>query len=353
MNRNQIYLSTSIIFTFLLFMTFAFRYFFWNSENDCYDPIDTSKIKVEVELVRLENELFACKDRNAIKLFLDKYTDFANRFYDRNRLPNDSILVEKLYEMIQVKAIKDTVLNDIKVQFGEMQDLKTEFEDAFKHIKFYYPQFKIPKIYTIVTGLGVFGMKAENDFFIDKEILVISLDFFLKPNRYRPPLDKMPDYVWRNYHKKAIVPNTVKFISSLYNEADFLDKTVLAEMLYYGKSYQFIKTMIPCLHDSLLIGYTSVELANIKDRDNKNYIWNHLIEKQIIFSTKETDKRAYLYDRPYVAEINAKCPGRIGQWLGWKIVQAYLKKNTDTDIVKLMKNKNAQALFNQSTFKNE
>jgi hypothetical protein len=369
-------------------------------QNDsCQDPASSEKlaqIKLDLQIVRLETELFALKSKPEISNFLKKYPDFARRFYRfigadstqvtdnqidkkteiKNQLQSDikiasekknkpenpqanlrqqkydSVVVDAIFRMINTPEIKDKVLAQCQEQFKDISDLQIQFTEAFRHIKYYFSDFKPPKIYTTITGLGSF---LGNDLLISEDVIVISLDFFLTKNKdtFRPPIELMPDYIWQRYHRGAIVPNCVKYISNRYNQTDFSDKTVLAEMIYHGKAYQFTKMMLPCTPDSLLIGYTQAELANIKDEANRNFIWNHIIEKKVLFSNNHFVKQTYLEERPFVAEINRKCPGRIGQWLGWRIVQKYLQKNPDFALQSLMRKANAAEIFNNSGYQGD
>jgi hypothetical protein len=369
-------------------------------QNDaCQDPAALDKlaqIKINLKVVRLEDELFALKSKAEIQKFLQKNALFARRFYryagidslqnadnqiaGKNIIQNklqtdikiaeekktelsnpkarlrqqkyDSVIVDAIFRMINTPEIKEKVLKQCQAQFKDISDIQAQFTEAFRHLKYYYGDFKTPTIYTTITGLGSF---LGNDLFISEDAIVISLDFFLTKNQdtFRPPVDLMPDYIWQRYHRQAIVPNCVKYISNRYNQTDFNDKTVLAEMIYHGKAYQFTKMMLPCTPDSLLIGYTQAELANIKDEANRNFIWNHIIEKKVLFSNNHFVKQTYLEERPFVAEINRKCPGRIGQWLGWRIVQKYLQKNPDFALQSLMRKANAAEIFNNSGYQGD
>ncbi len=369
-------------------------------QNDaCQDPAAADKlaqIKIDLKVVRLEDELFALKSKTEIQQFLQKNALFARRFYRylgadstqiadnqidkkseiKNQLQTDikiaeekkaeptnpqarlrqqkydSVVVDAIFRMINTPEIKDKVLAQCQAQFKDISDIQRQFTEAFRHIKYYYGDFKIPTIYTTITGLGSF---LGNDLFISEDAIVISLDFFLQKSKdaFRPPVELMPDYIWQRYRREAIVANCVKYISNRYNQTDFADKTVLAEMIYHGKAYQFAKMMMPCTPDSLLIGYTTAEIANIKDEANRNFVWNHIIEKKVLFSNNHFVKQTYLEERPFVAEINRSCPGRIGQWLGWRIVQKYLQKNPDVNLPDLMRKANASEIFNASGYQGE
>ena len=321
-----------------------------SSEQNCNDSLDLTDVQVEVEVIRLEQEIFKLKDKNEIRAFLEKYSDFAEKFMQRKRLPHDSIAVDQIYTMLQ-EPHQDTVYQDVQQKFGDLSNIKQEFEEAFKHIKYYYPEFKAPKIYTVTTGLGLF---FGGDLYVSPELIVISLEFFIgAENRYRPNIDEIPDYIWRRYYPEAIVPNCIQYISNGFNKTDFSDKTTVAEMIYYGKAYEFTKKIMPCLPDSTLFGYTASDMRNLAESRNREFIWNHFIEKQILFNTNQKTINEYLGESPYNVNMGKEVPGRIGRWLGWKIIQKYKNKNPDITFQQLMDNPNARDIFNKSGYKGD
>ena len=55
-------------------------------------------------------------------------------------------------------------------------------------------------------------------------------------------------------------------------------------------------------------------------------------------------------ERPKTLEIGDKCPGRIGEWLGWEIVKKYAE-GQNVPLHTLMENPDAQRIFMQSKYK--
>jgi gliding motility-associated lipoprotein GldB len=344
MSKNRL-----IVFSLITLCTATLAGCRGDSEN-CNDEADISKIQVEVSVTRLEDEIFQCKTKEDVRRLLDKYPDFADRFYFRKKLKSDTTAINAVYDMVKAQGW-DSVYTDVKKRFGDFAQIKSEFEEAFKHLKYYYPNFKIPKIYTTISGLGYF---SAGNIHVSSDVIIVGLDFYYgKGSRYRPDIKGAPDYVWRRYHPQAIVPTCLEFISNQYNKIDNLDKTVLNEMIAYGKAFQFVRQMMPCLADTVLLGYSSEEIGNLQAPDNKEYVWNHFIEKKILFSTDTKQVKAYVEDRPFIAEINKKCPGRIGQWLGWRIIKKYKQKHPDVKFQDLMANQDAKAIFQASGYKGE
>ena len=138
-------------------------------------------------------------------------------------------------------------------------------------------------------------------------------------------------------------------ISPRFNQTDLKDRTVLADMIAYGKSFYFAKHMLPCTPDSVLIWYTPEEIGGA--HQNEDLIWARFVQDKVLSSTNVMDKKNYLGDRPVTTQVGEKCPGRIGQWVGWQIVKEYMHNHPDTSLPELMQMRDAQSLFKSSNYK--
>jgi len=309
--------------------------------DSCQDGPDVSSIPMEVSIERLDQEMFSLNHKEELSAFLDKYPMLSDRFYRAEEFPHDSILVNQLH-MIVTDPYIDTLYQQTQETFPDLESLETEFENAFRHIKHYYPDFTPPKIYAAFSALGTVGA----DLFVSDELIVISIEHFLGEDaRFRP---RVYDYIINRYRPEYIVPNCVMLLSNKWNATEIDDNTLLAEMIYYGKSYYFTQKMLPCLSDTVLTGYTAEELSVATENDK--LIWSHFINKELLYETSHIIKPRYVGERPSVAEINAKIPGRIGRWLGWQIVEQYAD-NTGASINELMRSGNAQEIFTGSKYK--
>jgi hypothetical protein len=161
----------------------------------------------------------------------------------------------------------------------------------------------------------------------------------------------MYEYMLRRYEKDFILPSLMLLygIDSRFNETDLSDRTVLADMIAYGKAYYFAKRMLPCRADSVLIGYTSEEIAGA--RANQDMIWKKLVEDEAFYSTSQQLKQRYIAERPHTFELGEKAPGRIGTWVGWQIVNKYAAQNSDLTLPQIMKVKDAKKIFTESKYK--
>jgi gliding motility-associated lipoprotein GldB len=312
-----------------------------NKKDKCSQKPNVKPLEKGISLVRTEKVMTNFSSKAAVLQFLNNDSLFANKFLQRGQYPHDSVLVNILFNLSEDKSI-DTLREQTDLYFGELSDVKSELEQAFSFVKHYYPEFVIPKVYTVVTGFG-------HDLYASDSIVVIGLDYFLgDKGKYHPDV---PNYMLKRFKKEYIVPSIVLLLSDKYNLTNILDNTLLAEMVHYGKSYYFVEKILPCTPDSLIIGYSEKEL--IDTREHESIVWSHFIEQKLLFETSHFILTKYVGERPYTAEIGAKCPGRIGRWLGWQIVNKYMQNHPEATLADVMKEKDARKIFNESHYKPE
>ncbi|MCY1379710.1 gliding motility-associated lipoprotein GldB [compost metagenome] len=82
-------------------------------------------------------------------------------------------------------------------------------------------------------------------------------------------------------------------------------------------------------------------------------IWAHIIDRELLNSENPAVNAKYFGERPYVGEISGDCPGRVGQWLGWRIVELYRMKNPQVSLQELMLNEDAGAILRGSKYRGQ
>lgn len=301
---------------------------------------EVDHLNVSVSIERLDKELLQLEDKHQINEFLQSHPVFSSEFLHVDQYPHDSLAVNYLNGFINNPAI-EVLRDEIDSVFGDTEALRSELEQAFKYLLHYYPNTRIPKVYTAVTGF------AGNDLFVSDSVIIIGLDYYLGQGATYRPLE-FPKYILKRYSKDYIVPSIVLLLSAKVNNTEMEDKSMLAEMVYYGKAYHFTKQLLPEVADSLLIGYTLQEMQDVKE--NQDVIWAHFVDEQLLYETSHFIKKKYMDERPKTLEIGNKCPGRIGEWLGWQIVEQYVEEQ-EVSLQTLMANSDARQLFMQSRYK--
>lgn len=298
------------------------------------------KSKISVEIIHLEKEIADIRTKQqCVDLFRGREI-LRDVFFSRSAYPDDSAFINTLYRRF-TNAAFDTLSEETEKVFGDGAALQKSFDDAFSYLRHYYPEARVPKVITVISGM-------ENDLFVSDSLVIVGLDFFLGPQaRYRP---NMYEYMLQRYQKDYIIPAVMLLygISDRYNRVNTEDKTALADMIAYGKAYTFTRFMVPCIPDSTLFGYTAKEADGA--RANEDIIWEKLVGNQVLYETSHLIKQRYIGERPNTGEISANCPGRIGMWVGMRMTDKYLQE-TGRTLQELMNEPDAGKIFKESRYR--
>jgi hypothetical protein len=312
-----------------------------DKEEKCVFVPDASPVDFQFE--QYQDSLVGLKSKEQLVELLTRQPLIRDYIFRRTEYPNDSVFINAIYNKFRNPHI-DTLLMEVHRIFGDMSGLKQEFANAFANIKYYYPEFTPPKVQLVISGL-------DNDLFVSDSLIIVSVDSYLgNTGKYRP---QVYNYILRKYDPDDIVPSCMLIygIDYRYNKTNPQDKTVLADMVAYGKAFYFAKHMLPCTPDSVMIWYTPEEMQGA--RQNHDLIWARFVESKVIYSTSHVTKKEYLGERPITSQVGEKCPGRIGQWVGWQIVNKYMETHPDVTLPQLMREADAQKLFKESKYKPE
>ena len=296
-------------------------------------------ITIQLEIQRLEQVLFGLKTEEELEIFLQKNPCFTAQFLGLSPQDKRARWVAELYKMTHDPGMRD-LYQEVQRVFGDLAAIQKQLTDAFRYLKYYYPDFEPPLIATFITGMGT-------DLYVSSDLIVIGLDFFLgERGKYRP---EMPQYILRTYQPAYIVPKIMLLLSQQFIKIQAKNSTMLADMLYSGKAYCFAQAMLPEVAPNILLGYTDAQLATVEQ--NQDIVWEHFIEKALLYTTDHEVKRKYMSDRPFTAEIDQECPGSIGRWLGWEILKQYMRRHPDIVLRTLMAEPEVQKLFMQAKYR--
>ena len=106
---------------------------------------------------------------------------------------------------------------------------------------------------------------------------------------------------------------------------------------------------MPKASNTVKISYTETQLQWCDN--NEEQVWFYFIDNNLLYSKEPTEIIKYMGEAPFIQGFPEGSPGRIGHWLGWQIVKAYMEKNPTVSIEKLMLNDNAQKILNESKYK--
>lgn len=333
----------------LPFFLIVFYLLSCSPKKECENVVDVTKVNADSKLVRLEKELFNAKSSKEIGEILKKYPLAAK--YILGVDPSDSLPLSDLFQLYTQPSFREFYEQGEKIN-SDFKALQPSVEDLMKHIKYYFPKYKAPDVYTLMTGLPRIkpGEPTPDVIMPDsaKEVVGIGIDYFYgEKSKYRP--DEY-QYMLQRRQPYFIVPTLAMKIAQMeFVSYDARDKTMLAEMIKWGKAHYFIERMMPCAPDSIVMGYTSTEMDNAEE--GLEIIWGHFIKNELFYKTDLHEIQRYTGESPKVVAIGEKCPGRIGRYLGWQIVKKYMENNPGVTLEQLMNEGDAQKIFRLSKYK--
>ena len=300
---------------------------------------DLSSIQMEVQSENLDKELLASESVKDVQIFLDRHSYLKTLYFSDPR-QGSSVLANQLYSVLQNPDFR-RFSGQLDSLIGNRDSVVVKpLSEAFKRIKHHYPNFKAPKIKFIVTGF------TGNDLYVSDSLIIIGLDYFGGPQaRFRPDVYS---YQLDRYQRDHLVPSIIFFMAAKYNKMNGQDRTLLNDMVGFGKDYAFTKTMLPGIPENIILGFSDSDLKRIYN--SQTDIWAFFIAGKLLYEKSDLTKQKYIGERPFTTEIGNKVPGGIGRWLGWRIVDMYQKQHADVTLLQLMQMDNAVNLLQESGY---
>jgi hypothetical protein len=304
------------------------------------DPAANAPV-APLPLKHLERAFFQIKNPAQGLQFMQANPAFARYYLQVGQAPSPNALASSLAQLATnpdlVKLGRETA-----AAFPDSASLQHDLGTMFGKVHYYFPDFKTPPVAaTYVSGL------LGKDIFVNDSLLVLSLDWYIGPKAsYRPDL---PGYMLRRYRPANLLPTLATAVAGKYVPRKLAAPTVLDEMISQGKRLYFAGQVLPCAPDTLLMGYTRKELSGLQFNEAK--VWGHFLENNLLYSSTPFLIQKYVAERPNVPEIDATCPGRVGQWLGLQIIRKYMAEHPDVTLAQLMAQADAQRILNESHYR--
>ena len=303
---------------------------------------------------------FSCKEENAADLAVNqhKVDVVIERFDQQFAKTNEKSLpdIKRAYPFFFPKDVNDTEwiekINDTLQQelaqevsrvFPDFEIYESDVELLFSYIHYYFPTFKTPRVITTTSNV-----EYRNKVIVTDTIVLLALDTYLGRDHYF--YEGIPRYIAEHLDKQEIVVDLAGEYAKKYIFQP-KRKSLLDEMIYYGKVLYFKDKVLPFKKENERISYTAEQLD--WTRNNESSIWRYFVERELLFSTDAKLPNRFINAAPFskfqLEGIDSESPGRIGQYIGWQIVKAYMENN-DTPF-KDMLIMDAEDIFNNSKFK--
>ena len=242
--------------------------------------------------------------------------------------------------------ISDTIQKEIEQEvskaFSDIDKTSLELELLFKHIKYYYPGASVPKAIMVATDVDY-----RNKIILSDSLLFVSLSTYLGTDHYF--YKGISRFHVKNFRQEQITVDVAHaFVETQVPPTR--SSQFIAQVIYEGKKLYLMEQLLSNkpLHE--ILSYSSEELAF--SQANEVNIWEYFIRKELLFSTDRKLLSRFVDPAPFskfYLDLDNETPGRIGRYLGYKIVASYM--NTNKEPIKTMLLKDAETIFNKARYK--
>lgn len=298
---------------------------------------------LKINIYRYEEDLFALDTKNLAEETERLYGKYPEELI-QNGIWEDSMMVEQLRLYLTDSVILQIYRKTIS-QYPDLEDIAEELKNAMAHYVFYYPDAKVPDFYTLVPGIDFMNPSV---FEVNNNIF-IHLDMYLGVDCIYYGKYGVPLYIRERYEKRYISIDCFKEAIVYRHLPKIKLTTLLDRMIFEGKKLYFTQLMFPEKSEKEIIGYTDAKYAWAEKYQFD--VWNYIIGQDHLFSKSEQEISSYINESPFTKPFSSDSPGRLGSFIGWKIVKSYMDKNRDISLEELMQNGDANALLNKSGYK--
>lgn len=296
--------------------------------------------KVDVKIKRYEKELFKI-DKSNLQAELKKLKPDYSFFLDGDL--NDKQNIEQIKSYLNDPQIVKNY-NEVEKQFKDISGLEKDLSNALSLYKYYYPEKRIPVVYTYVCG-----MDFERPVIYADSVLLIALDMFLGPDYSLYNGYGLPMFIRKNMSKEYIAKKCVQAIAEYNYYQDLKDGNCLDNMIYNGRILLFTEALLPKTEDSIKMEYSAKQLDWCKNNEGK--MWAFFIDNKLLFSTSKTDFSKFFSPAPFTSSFSKESPPRTGAWIGWQIMRKYAQQLNTGDLKTILKENDSQKILNISKYK--
>ena len=272
---------------------------------------EVAKINVDVKVNRFDREFAEAKPTD-IPSLKEKYPYLFPANYP------DSIWAAKLQDTLQLE-----VMDEVGKSFPDFVSEKEDVEWLFRYIKYYFPNYKIPRVVTVTSEVDY-----NNRIILTDSLLLVGLDNYLgSSHKFYQGISR---YIANDLDKQYLTRDMASAFAKTV-VAPPRDRTFLSQLVYYGKELYLMQQLMPQKNDAVIIGYApdDLEWANV----NEEQIWRYFIERELLYSTNSKLGPRFLDPAPFSKfelELDNESPGKIGRYIGWQIVKSFMDNNNIT-----------------------
>ncbi|MTB52044.1 hypothetical protein [Lewinella sp. W8] len=319
-------------------------------------PPDVSGIDVSVDLLRYERSVMNL-DTNDLAAgiaaldedfgeFSDVYLTYIVPLRRGDFSPEEQLAVMKAFVTFPLIQALDSLVAE-RFTDEKMARQQDELEQALRYYKYYLPDAPLPD--TLMTYLAQFELAA---LLYGEGQLAVGLDFFLGPEFDYQAVDAR-ETIFSSYLSRTYTPEhmTEKLMRVLID--DYIPRPragrLIDYLVYEGKKLFLLDRVLPGVSDSILFEVSGAEMDWL--RENETQIYAYVQKEKILYDSSTDLIRKYTQPAPYSPGMPQESPGGAVNYLGKRIVEAFVRANPKITMEELINIEDGQRILEAARYK--
>ncbi|MBX2816058.1 MAG: hypothetical protein KTR24_08670 [Saprospiraceae bacterium] len=309
-------------------------------KNNRVEVPPVAHLREEVQIVRFGDLLMTSSDSAQLMSKLEEHPVFSEVFL--NQVLSSYWGQSGLHRVQHFRS--DSLTAQLWSQIDSLAPFsasaKADLELAFALAKHYFPDFQAPTVFTCFSKFEV------GSFTIGPEILGIGLDFFLGPNYPYDPI-LFPEYIARTMTPDHLAGKSVQVLVEAI-VGDHWGPSLSDQMLRNGLVLYIKKRLLPYTADTIIHEFTSEELDWVEN--NERDIWAFFVSEELLHETNRRKIKKLISPSPSVPGMPEQAPGRVGNWVGYRIIESFVR-NQNLTPSQLLEERDAEKILAKSRYR--
>jgi hypothetical protein len=295
--------------------------------------VDIQNVTVDIEHIHVDSA-FNGATLDETKVAHEKFSNTLDDLY----LYEISQNIQQNPDSSSYKAIYDFYESDYIIGiekekenlYSNLAPKKEIVENGFKYLKHHFPDVKTPLFI-------IYMNKLFSNIHCSDTSVSVGLEQYLSPDLKL--IKEIPNNQLYEWQKQRM--------NFDYLERDLLmqwiqvhlfegkDGKLAEHIVQAGKILYILNAAMPNAEKKLILRYNNDQMNWAKE--NEEMTWNYLVKEQLLFENSARDKANFLNEGPQTIGLPEESPERMGQFLGFQMVNGYMTKYKDVSLPELLK----------------
>ena len=295
--------------------------------------MDTETVDYAPRFLRLDQAVFAEAsnfDATDVAHLNEAFGDFFGVYTQEimQMPPPDNPMLPEFLNRFTSDPIWQRLQTTIKEVHPDLDAQEIRITEALKRYSVHFDRDTLPALVAYNSGFNV-GIYPSSNY------LGVGLEWYSgseNPIVKQLPPDLFPQYKRDKMKPRYLVPNTVKGWL-FYTHQNLVGETLLEQMAFRGKML-FITKVLTEDTEANILNFSEAELEWC--RESEYDIWDFFLKEDLLFSSDLKQINKILNDGPFTPGMPLESPGGVGNWVGLRMVEAFMEDNDEVSLKSLL-----------------